>query len=96
VSDTIHVDIAGRGQPIQINRYIVSKSDDHAVVLYWYQSRDRVVASEYRAAAFTAWDALRHNRTDTELVRVVTPDTQSGVEFIRAFFTKLRRYNQDQ
>ena len=73
VSDTIRVDIAGRGQPIEINRYIVSKGDDHAVVLYWYQSRDRVVASEYRAAAFTAWDALRYNRTDTELVRVVAP-----------------------
>ncbi len=94
VADTIRVDIAGRAQPIEINRYIVSKGNDHAVVLYWYQSRDRVVASEYRAVAFTAWDALRYNRTDTELVRVVTPVTQNGVEFIQAFFTELRRYNQ--
>ena len=92
--DTIRVDIAGRARPIEINRYIVSKGDDHAVVLYWYQSRDRVVASEYRATLFTAWDALRYNRTDTELVRVVTPVAESGVEFIQAFFTQLRRYNQ--
>ena len=49
VSDTIRVDIAGRAQPIEINRYIVSKGDDRAVVLYWYQSRDRVVASEYQS-----------------------------------------------
>ncbi len=90
MSDTIRVDIAGRAQPIEINRYIVSKGDERAVVLYWYQSRDRVVASEYRAAAFTAWDALRYNRTDTELVRVVTPVTADGVEFIQAFFTKLQ------
>jgi EpsI family protein len=90
VSGTIRVDIRGRAQPIEINRYIVSKGDEHAVVLYWYQSRDRVVASEYRAAAFTAWDALRYNHTDTELVRVVTPATQSGVEFIQAFFMKLQ------
>ena len=96
VADTIPVDIAGRRQPIEINRYIVSKGDDHAVVLYWYQSRDRVVASEYRAALFTAWDALRTNRTDTELVRVVAPVTASGVEFIQAFFTELRRYNSDK
>jgi EpsI family protein len=94
VADTIRVEIAGRAQPIEINRYIVSKGDDRAVVLYWYQSRDRVVASEYQAAAFTAWDALRYNRTDTELVRVVTPVTQNGVEFIQAFFNQLRRYNQ--
>jgi len=90
VSDTIRVNIRGRARPIQINRYIVSKGNDHAVVLYWYQSRDRVVASEYRAAMFTAWDALRYNRTDTELVRVVTPVTQNGVDFIQASFTKLQ------
>jgi EpsI family protein len=102
VSDTIRVDIAGRAQPlntihyIDINRYIVSKGDEHAVVLYWYQSRNRVVASEYRAAAFTAWDALRYNRTDTELVRVVTPVAQNGIEFIQAFFKDLRRYNQGE
>jgi len=94
VSDTLRVDIAGRATPIEINRYIVSKGDDHAVVLYWYQSRDRVVASEVRATIFTAWDALRYNRTDTELVRVVTHVAESGVEFIQAFFTELRGYNQ--
>jgi EpsI family protein len=90
ISDTIRANIRGRAQPIEINRYIVSKDAERAVVLYWYQSRDRVVASEYRAAAFTAWDALRYNRTDTELVRVVTPATQNGVDFIQAFFTKLQ------
>jgi EpsI family protein len=92
VSDTIQIDIAGRAQPIEINRYVVSKGDDHAVVLYWYQSRDRVVASEYQAAAFTAWDALRYNRTDTALVRIVTPVAQSGIEFIQVFFAKLRQF----
>jgi EpsI family protein len=90
VSDTISVNIHGRAQPIEINRYIVSKGAEHAVVLYWYQSRDRVVASEYQAAAFTAWDALRYNRTDTELVRVVAPVTENGVDFIQAFFAKLQ------
>ena len=74
VSDTIPVSIRRpAAQPIQVNRYVVSKGDDKAVVLYWYQSRDRVVASEYQAAAFTAWDALRYNRTDTALIRVVIP-----------------------
>jgi EpsI family protein len=96
VADTIPVTIAGRAPPIRINRYVVSKADEHAVVLYWYQSRDRVVASEYRAALFTAWDAVRYNHTDTELVRVVAPVTNIGVDFIQAFFTELRRYNNDK
>jgi EpsI family protein len=96
VADTIRVNITGRAQAIQINRYIVSKDDEHAVVLYWYQSQDRVVASEYQAAAFTAWDALRYNRTATELVRVVASATEDGVDFIQAFFMELRQYNQSQ
>jgi len=90
VADMIVVNIAGRAPPIEINRYVVSKGDERAVVLYWYQSRERVVASEYRAAMFTAFDALRYNRTDTELVRVVTPVEADGVEFIEAFFGKLQ------
>jgi len=59
-----------------------------------------VVASEYRAAAFVAWDALRYNRTDTALVRVVVPvvknreteATATGVEFIQSFFNTLRQF----
>lgn len=46
-SDTIRVSVAGRSEPFEINRYVVTKGDEKAVVLYWYQSRDRVVASEY-------------------------------------------------
>jgi EpsI family protein len=100
VSETILVTIAERDRPIEINRYVVSKGDTRAVVLYWYQSRDRVVAIEYKAAAFVAWDAIRRNRTDTALVRVVVPiagdradtATRIGIEFIQAFFTTLRQF----
>ncbi len=100
VADTIPVTIAGRAAPIEVNRYLVSKGENRSLVLYWYQSRDRVVASEYKAAAFVAWDALKYNRTDTALVRVVVPVTngrddfarKTGVEFIQAFFATLRKF----
>jgi len=100
VSDMIPVNVPGRTGPIEVNRYIVSKGEYRSVVLYWYQSRDRVVASEYKAAAFVALDALRYNRTDTSLVRVVVPiekgqqdaATQTGVEFIQSFFGTLRQF----
>jgi EpsI family protein len=99
-SDTIRVTVAGRAAPLEINRYIVSRGENKAVVLYWYQSRDRVVASEYKAAAFVAWDALHYNRTDTALVRVVTPmndgrsdtATESGIDFIQSSFATLRMF----
>lgn len=100
VSDTIPVKVPGRSAPMEINRYLVSKGESRSMVLYWYQSRDRVVASEYKAAAFVAWDAIRYNRTDTALVRVVVPvinghddiATQTGIEFIQSFFATLRQF----
>jgi EpsI family protein len=100
ISDTIPVTVPGRAAPIEINRYLVSKGESRSLVLYWYQSRDRIVASEYKAAAFVAWDAIRYNRTDTALVRVVVPvinghddiATQTGVEFIQAFYATLRQF----
>ena len=98
VSDTIPVDVPGRG-PIVINRYVVSKGEEKSVVLYWYQSRDRVVAREYEAAAYSAWDALRYNRSDTALVRVIVGfnnnldgATQAAAQFVQATFPTLRHY----
>lgn len=100
IADTIPVTVPGRAAPMEINRYLVSKGESRSMVLYWYQSRDRVVASEYKAAALVAWDAIRYNRTDTALVRVVVPvmngrdavATETGIEFIQTFFATLRQF----
>jgi len=100
VSDVIPVTVPGREAPIAINRYVISKGEDKGVVLYWYQSRDRVVAKEYQAAAYVAWDALRYNRTDTSIVKVTVrivnnqeeAATQTGIDFIKSFFATLRQY----
>jgi EpsI family protein len=100
VSDTIPVTVTGRETPIVINRYVISKGEDKALVLYWYQSRDRVVAKEYQAAAYVAWDALRFNRTDTSIVKVTIrivnnqekAATKIGVDFIQSFYATLRQY----
>ena len=100
VSDVLHVNIPGRPDPIEVNRYLVSKGDAKSLVLYWYQSRDRVVASEYRAKFYVVADALRYNRTDTALVRVVIPVPDGNVErsqaaavnFIQSLFVPLRQH----
>ena len=82
VSDEIAITIPGRAEPIEANRYVVAKGDQKSLVLYWYQSRDRVVASEYKAKFYVVADALRYNRTDTALVRVVVPIIDGDVEKI--------------
>lgn len=60
------------GRPITVNYYVIEKGNDRQVVLYWYQAHGRVVANEYRAKFYQMWDAMRLNRTDGSLVRVIT------------------------
>jgi EpsI family protein len=63
----------GRGRDIVVNRYIVQKGLDRQLVLYWYQSHGRVVASEYWSKLYLITDAIRTNRTDGSMVRVIAP-----------------------
>ena len=60
------------GNTVIVNRYIISKGLSRALVLYWYQAHGRVTASEYWAKVFLVTDAIRINRTDGALVRIVT------------------------
>jgi EpsI family protein len=96
----LDVTIPGLAEPIHVNRYLVAKGEEKSLVLYWYQTQNRVVASEYKAKIVTVEDAIRYNRTDTALVRVVVPvlggndaaAQQEAVDFVRSFFAPLRKY----
>ncbi|HEX9596981.1 MAG TPA: EpsI family protein [Anaerolineales bacterium] len=56
-----------------INRMVISKGLDRQLVYYWYHGNGRVVASEYWAKFYLVADAIRWNRSDGALVRVLTP-----------------------
>jgi EpsI family protein len=71
---------AGVSTAIEVNRVIIQKGLDRQLVLYWYQSHRRVVADEYRAKIYTVLDAVRYNRTDAALVRVVVPIAEDAVD----------------
>ena len=60
---------------VDVNRYVISKGLSRQVVLYWYQGRGRVVASEYAHKAWLMVDAARLGRTNGGLVRLITPVT---------------------
>jgi EpsI family protein len=98
--DKYPVDV-GAAQPILVNRYLVAHGNDRSVVLYWYQSRDRVVANEFKAKFWVMADAIHLNRTDTALVKVVVSigDNQTAedadrtaVDFVKAFFGPLHQF----
>ena len=90
----ILVPVPGWSQPIQTNKYVVAHGNEKSVTLYWYQSHNRVVASEYAAKFWLVADAIRYNRSDTSLVKIVVPvhnndiesATATGVNFIQALF----------
>src|ERR1700685_3464797 len=62
--DYLDVAIPGMAEPTPFNLYIVAKGEQKSVVLYWYQTQRRVVASEYKAKILSVEDAIRYNRTD--------------------------------
>jgi EpsI family protein len=99
-SGMLDVTVPGEQNPIRVNQYVVARGDNQSVVLYWYQAHNHVIASEYSAKLFTITDAIRYNRTDTSLVRVVVGvnggDTHdaldTAVSFVKAFFEPLKQY----
>jgi EpsI family protein len=99
IEDTkIPVDIAGRDAPIVINKYVIAHGDEQSVVLYWYQSHNRVIAGELTARFWLIADAIRYSRSDTALVRIVVPilgdrgaAENAAVNFVRAVYPDVIR-----
>jgi len=91
--------IDAEGRSVVVNRDTIQKGLDKRLVLYWYQSHGRVVASEYWSKAYLVLDGLRLHRTDGALVRVIAPIRESetvaersAVDFVRALFPVLDRH----
>jgi EpsI family protein len=87
-------DAQGRPQTITVNEFTIQKGLDRQVVLYWYQSHGRVVASEYTSKILMVTDAIRMNRTDAALVRVVTPIRGEGATEKQAAEQRARDFVQ--
>ncbi len=76
---------------ITVNRYLVAKGSERAVVLFWYQRPRRVVAGEWAAKFWLVADSLRDKRTDTSLVRIVVRETAGDNGAAMAAATSLAR-----
>ena len=100
-TDIASIRVDGRADPLQVNRVIIQKGLDRQVALYWYQSHGRVIASEYWSKIFMVYDAVRLNRSDAALVRVISPlgdgddgsrATEDAAAFIRSLWPSLERH----
>lgn len=64
------------GKPHRVGEYVIANAGAKQFVIYWYQAHGHSVANEYMAKAYMIADAIRLNRTDGALVRVITPVAQ--------------------
>jgi EpsI family protein len=83
------------GASIEVNRALAQKDSDRLLLYYWYQSRGRVIASDYRNKLTLMHDAFTQHRSDGALVRIVAPvvdgaDHSAAVEsFIASMYPAL-------
>jgi EpsI family protein len=96
-SDPVTIAVPGRSEPIVSNRYLVARGDEKSVVLYWYQSHNRVIAGEFAAKFWLIADSIKYHRSDSALVRIIVPvrhddaegATKTAIEFVKAIFPSL-------
>jgi EpsI family protein len=95
----VTIPASGRSAPIVANRYVAAHGDEKAVVIYWYQSHDRIIASEYWAKFWLVMDSIRYHRSDTSLIKVVVPvvnndadtATRIGIDFVETLLPDLSK-----
>jgi len=95
--DFLSIRVPGWEAPITVNRYVVQHGDEKSVTLYWYQSHNRVIATEYAAKFWAVVDSIRYRRSDTALVRITVPvgpagidaAEQTGAAFVQSVFPAL-------
>ena len=98
-SAPLTITVPGRAQPLIANRYVVARGDDKSVVLYWYQSHNRIIAGEFEAKFWLIADSIRYHRSDSALVKVVVPanggDTEAAtkhaVDFVQSVFPAIAK-----
>jgi EpsI family protein len=82
-----NIQVNGRG--FEINKYSIANSGDRRLVLYWYQSKGRIIASEYMGKVLLARDALMQNSTAASIVRIIVPDEPAALDLARGFASEL-------
>ncbi len=73
------VQFKGEDGPSKVARLLLEKGRDRQVVLYWFQSRGRIIASEYMQKIWLVIDAITRQRTDGSFVRLIAPVTDNEV-----------------
>lgn len=91
VQDSTHINIPVPGRPdgIPVNKFVLEKSGQHILVLYWYQNDRNVWAQEFQGKLRLLPDLIKYKRSDVSLVRLVLPlrgdDPSQGLIELKQF-----------
>ncbi len=98
--DISEIEIDLPSKKMAASKMIVEKGLYKEVVLYWYQSGNRVIANEYLQRLYFIWDAIRYNKTNAAFIRFTSPVSgndyaktiQLEVEFIKKVIPILNNF----
>ena len=71
--ETVDVGRDDNVKNIDVIKLILGKGHEQQVVLYWFQSRGRIIASEYMQKVWLVIDSITKRRTDGSFVRLISP-----------------------
>lgn len=74
---------------VDVNRCLVVDSGQRMLMLYWYQTRRRIIANEYLYKVFLGLDACFRSEWSGSLVRVSMPDGPTASKDAIAFASEL-------
>jgi EpsI family protein len=99
-SEPLTLAVPGRAEPILTNRYVVARGNEKSVVLYWYQSRNRIIAGEFSAKFWLIADSIKYHRSDSAVVKIVVQmrpggdtdaATKTAIDFVKSVFPAISR-----
>jgi EpsI family protein len=62
----------------EIKKVVVQKGGEQQVVLYWFQNRGRIIASEYWEKIYLVLDAVFKQRRDGSFIRIIGQVPKGG------------------
>jgi len=79
-SAVIPIELPKSDKTIKIARLLLNKDGQKQVVYYWFQSRGRIISSEYMQKIWLVMDSITKNRTDGSFVRLIAPVIKNEAE----------------
>jgi EpsI family protein len=91
---TVKLDLPGLPEPdARGRRLIIAKGNARQLVYYWYQSRGRVIAEDWKKIIYVGWDRATRGRTDGSLVRftvgIVRNDEETAEAALRSLASQV-------